>query len=117
MMLSSVPADPRGAQQLPGTASGPCPPLAQLYHDRVATGCRETSKDQRAVDSRHVMIQPHRTAECREGLGMDLGQRHNMAEQRQSTLGSVPSFSHVYGTTTADFRRTERPMSDFQVGY
>lgn len=122
MMLSSVPADPRGGQQLPGSTSvGPCPSLSQLYHEQLATGCRETSKDQKtaAAGVGPLMTMSLRPAEskARDGnLGMDSGGREQQipVEHRQSTLGSVSSLrGHVYGTAgSADFRRTERQVSD-----
>lgn len=125
MMLSSVPAGPRGGQQIPSTMSvglvNPIPPLSQLYHEQLATGCRETSKDQKtaAAGVGPLMTMSLRPAEskARDGnLGMDSGGREQQipVEHRQSTLGSVSSLrGHVYGTAgSADFRRTERQVSD-----
>ncbi|XP_035621905.1 uncharacterized protein LOC118379007 isoform X1 [Oncorhynchus keta] len=124
MMLSSVSADPRGAQQLPGSTSvGPCPSLSHLYHEQLATGCRETSKDQRNVVEDGgplvTMTMSHRPAESRDrdgSLGMDSGvrERQTQAEYRQRALGSVSSLrGPVYGTAgSSDFRRTETQVSD-----
>ncbi|KAK6316118.1 hypothetical protein J4Q44_G00136420 [Coregonus suidteri] len=125
MMLSSVPVDPRVGQQLPGTTSvgpvGPCPSLSQLYNERLATGCRETSKDQRtAVEGGGPLVtMSHRPAESRardSTLGMDSGvkERQTPAEHRQRALGSVSSLrGPVYGTVgSSDFRRTETQVSD-----
>ncbi|XP_029565563.1 uncharacterized protein LOC115159708 isoform X1 [Salmo trutta] len=124
MMLSSVPADPRGGQQLPGSTSvGPCPSLSQLYHEQLATGCRETSKDQRnAVEGGEPLVtvtMSHRPAESRArdgSFGMDSGvrERQTPAEHRQRDLGSVSSLrGPVYGTVgSSDFRRTETQVSD-----
>uniref|UniRef100_A0A4W5KST6 Tantalus-like domain-containing protein n=1 Tax=Hucho hucho TaxID=62062 RepID=A0A4W5KST6_9TELE len=130
MMLSSVPADPRGGQQLPGSTSvglvgpvGPCPSLSQLYHEQLATGCRETSKDQRnAAEGGGPLVtvtMSHRPAESRArdgSLGMDSGvsERQTPAEHRQRALGSVSSLrGPVYGTVgSSDFRSTETQVSD-----
>nr|XP_046173673.1 uncharacterized protein wu:fi75a02 isoform X3 [Oncorhynchus gorbuscha] len=125
MMLSSVPAVPRGGQQIPGTISvglvDPCPPLSQLYHEQLATGCRETSKDQKTAAAcvGPLMSMSLRPAEskARDGnLGMSSGGRGQQipVERRQNALGSVSSLrGHVYGTAgSADFRRAERPVSD-----
>ena len=125
MMLSSVPAVPRGGQQIPGTISvglvDPLPPLSQLYHEKLATGCRETSKDQKTAAAcvGPLMTMSLRPAEskARDGnLGMSSGGRPQQipVEHRQNALGSVSSLrGHVYGTAgSADFRRAERPVSD-----
>lgn len=129
-MLSSVPAGPRGGQQIPSTMSvglvNPIPPLSQLYHEQLATGCRETSKDQRnAAEGGGPLVtvtMSHRPAESRArdgSFGMDSGvrERQTPAEHRQRDLGSVSSLrGPVYGTVgSSDFRRTETQVSD-QVG-
>ncbi|XP_038826916.1 uncharacterized protein LOC120026162 [Salvelinus namaycush] len=124
MMFSSVSADLRGGQQLPGSTSvGPCPSLSQLYHEQLATGCRETSKDQRnAAEGGGPLVtvtMSHRPAESRArdgSLGVDSGvrERQTLAEHRQRDLGSVSSLrGPVYGTVgSSDFRRTETQVSD-----
>ncbi|XP_070990129.1 uncharacterized protein [Oncorhynchus clarkii lewisi] len=130
MMLSSVPAVPRGGQQIPGTISvglvDPLPPLSQLYHEKLATGCRETSKDQKTAAAcvGPLMTMSLRPAEskARDGnLGMSSGGRPQQipVEHRQNALGSVSSLrGHVYGTAgSADFRRAERPVSDQVQGF
>ncbi|XP_055730061.1 uncharacterized protein LOC129818317 isoform X2 [Salvelinus fontinalis] len=123
-MFSSVSADLRGGQQLPGSMSlGPCPSLSQLYHEQLATGCRETSKDQRnAAEGGGPLVtvtMSHRPAESRArdgSLGVDSGvrERQTLAEHRQRDLGSVSSLrGPVYGTVgSSNFRRTETQVSD-----
>ncbi|XP_055792097.1 uncharacterized protein LOC129863827 isoform X2 [Salvelinus fontinalis] len=124
-MLSSVPAVPRGGQQIPGTMSmglvDPCPPLSQLYHEQLSTGCRETSKNQKTAAAgvgplMTMSLRPAKSKARNGHLGMDSGGREQQipVEHRQNALGSVSSLrGHVYGTAgSADFRRAERPVSD-----
>ncbi|KAJ7988540.1 hypothetical protein DPEC_G00324630 [Dallia pectoralis] len=124
MMCSPILADPRGGQQLAGTISlgpvGPYPAHSQLYDERLAMECRETSKDQMtaAVGGGPLVSVKlsHRSAESRDGsLRMDTGGRRQqtlLGEQCESTLDSGLS-GHVHGTACpADFKRTERHSLD-----
>ncbi|XP_041706616.1 uncharacterized protein wu:fi75a02 isoform X1 [Coregonus clupeaformis] len=125
--MSSVPADPKGSQQIPSTMSvglvGPCPPLSQLYHEQLATGCRETSKVQKTAAAgggplvtMTMSLRPAESKAIDGNLGMysDGREQQILVEHRQSALGSVASLrGHVCGTAgAADFRRTERQVSD-----
>lgn len=47
-MLSNLPAEQKGTEQVPASAAGPChrAPQSSLYQEQLAKGCRETSREE-----------------------------------------------------------------------
>ncbi|XP_051751768.1 uncharacterized protein wu:fi75a02 isoform X2 [Ctenopharyngodon idella] len=47
-MLSNLPAEQKGTEQVPASAAGPChrAPQSLLYQEQLAKGCRETSREE-----------------------------------------------------------------------
>lgn len=47
-MLSNLPAEQKGTEQVPASAAGPChrAPQSSLYQEQLAKGCRESSREE-----------------------------------------------------------------------